>query len=282
MKTVTGFAFTTLLSATAGLSAMSVASAADLSAPEAMVIESAPSPIDVAFGVKFTTDYVFRGISQSNGNPAVQGYAELQAFDWIYAGIWSSSVQFPERRGLTDPAAEVDLYGGLRHTWDAFTLDVGGLYYYYPGEEKQFRGQKQIDYWEIYAKPTYAFGDFGTIGATVFWTSDFVGSGADATYLSAVAKVNVPLEAIPDVSFFVSGEFGKQWIKRNNYFSAAEDYLTWNVGVGATYKAITLDLRYSGADLSKSECVANSGARSWCGDRFMASLSFDTALSKLK
>ncbi|WP_020188187.1 TorF family putative porin [Methylopila sp. 73B] len=277
MKTVTGFALTTLLSATAGLSAMSVASAADLAAPEAMVIESAPSPIDVAFGVKFTTDYVFRGVTQSKGDPAVQGYAELQAFDWVYAGIWSSSVN----GFATDPAAEVDIYGGLRHTWDAFTLDVGGLYYYYPGEDTP-GPLKQLDYWEIYAKPSYAFGNFGSITGNVYWTSDFVNTGSDALYLSAIGKVNIPLDTIPDVGFYVSGEFGKQWIDRSRGFALAEDYLTWNLGVGATYKAATIEFRYSDSDLSRNECANNNGARWVCGDRYMVSLSFDTAFSKLK
>jgi uncharacterized protein (TIGR02001 family) len=270
-----------MIGAATGAVLVGNAYAADLAAPEAIVEAAVPSIWDVAFGVKLTSDYVFRGISQSNGNPAVQGYAELQVADWVYAGVWASSVDLPERRGLTDPAAEIDIYGGIRHSWDAFTLDVGGLYYWYPGENKQFPGQKQIDYWEIYAKPSYAIGDL-TIGATVYWTSDYVGSGANATFLSGTAKYNIAIDSMPDVSFYASGELGKQWIKRNSYFSTAEDYLTWNVGVGATYKAATLDLRYSGADLNKNECFANSGARSWCGDRFMASLSFDTAFSKLK
>ena len=277
MKIVTGFAFTTLLSAAASLSAMSVASAADLGYPEAAVIESAPSPIDVAFGVKFTTDYVFRGVTNSKGDPAVQGYAELQAFDWVYAGIWSSSVN----GFATDPAAEVDLYGGIRHTWDALTIDVGGLYYYYPGEEAP-GPLKQIDYWEIYAKPSYAFGNFGSITGNVYWTSDFVNTGSDALYLSAIGKVNIPLDVVPDTAFYVSGEIGKQWIDRSRGFALAEDYLTWNLGVGATYKAATVEFRYSDSDLSRNECLANNGARWVCGDRYMVSLSFDTAFSKLK
>ncbi|WP_103122774.1 TorF family putative porin [Methylopila sp. Yamaguchi] len=279
MKTVTGFAFTALLSATASLSALSVASAADLAAPEAAVIESAPSPIDVAFGVKFTTDYVFRGITQSDGDPAVQGYAELQAFDWVYAGIWSSSVN----GFVTDPSAEVDLYAGLRHTWDAFTLDVGGLYYYYPGEAgpKRF----QLDYWEIYAKPSYAIGDLASITGNVYWTSDYVNTGADATYLSAIAKVNLPVDSIPDVGFYVSGELGKQWIgKTSDKYGNVNlvNYLTWNAGIGATYKAATIEFRYSDSDLSRRDCFTNGNARYACGDRYMVSLSFDTAFSKLK
>ncbi|MGA0533741.1 TorF family putative porin [Hansschlegelia sp. KR7-227] len=281
MKKFSGLALKTLLGVAASAVIVGHASAADLAAPEPIVEAVVPSMWDVAFGVAGVTDYRFRGVSQSNQNPAVQGYFEVQAFDWIYAGVWGSSVDFPERRSLTDPAMEVDFYAGIRHTWDAFTIDAGGIYYYYPGEHKAFPGQKQIDYWEIYAKPSYSFGDFGSITGNIFWTSDFVNLGNDALYLSAIPKVNIPLASFPDLAFYVSGEIGKQWFKKSSLADPV-DYLTWNVGAGVTYKAMTLDVRYSDTDLKKSECYTNTAARSWCGDAIVAKLSFDTAFSKLK
>ena len=79
------------------------------------------------------------------------------------------------------------------------------------------------------------------------------------------------------------------------------DYNTWNIGVGFTYKVLTLDLRYSDSDLSKGNCnaftsdftaggTANptainpSGVGSnWCGATFIAKLSADlTAMTSLK
>lgn len=287
MMKFSGVAVGTLMCA-AGLSVAGAASAADLAAPEAAIIETAPSPIDVAFGVKFTSEYVFRGVQQADKGPAVQGYAEVQAFDWIYAGVWASSVKFPQGYGFSDPAAEIDVYGGLRHTWDAFTLDIGGLYYWYPGEANlAFVGgvpikPAHVDYWEIYAKPSYAFGDLGSIGATVFWTADWVNSGADATYASVVGKLNVPYEIYPEVGMYVSGEFGKQWAGKTDGGFNLPNYLTWNAGFGFTYKAITVDFRYTDSDLSKRECAGFSGVSTWCGDRYMVGVSFDTALSKLK
>ncbi|WP_261405576.1 TorF family putative porin [Chenggangzhangella methanolivorans] len=84
------------------------ATAADLAAPEPAVIAEVPSVIDVAFGVAGVTDYTFRGLSQSQSDPAIQGYAELQAYGF-YAGVWASSVQF-NQPFQTDPSAEVDFY----------------------------------------------------------------------------------------------------------------------------------------------------------------------------
>lgn len=259
------------------LLATSPASAADLAAAE-----EAPSLFDVAFGVKLTSDYTDRGYTNSAGGPAVQGYVELSAFDWVYAGVWGSSVSYPTSRDLTDPAAEIDYYGGFRHTWDSFTLDVGGLYYDYPKETLPFPGAKEIDYWELTAKPSYEFGDFGSITGFVAWTSDYANTGSNSTFILGTAKVNVPVASLPDFGFYVSAELGYQWLGKSEADFNPKNYLTWSAGGGFTYKAMTIDLRYTGADLTRSQCFGVSGARSWCGDRFMASVAFDTTLSALK
>lgn len=232
----------------------------------------APSFYDVAFGVKLTNDYILRSVSQSNGKPAVQGYAELTLFDWVYAGIWGSNVDF----GASNPSMELDFWGGLRHSFGPLTLDVGYIDVNYTSELKNAH---KMDFWKIYGIAKYALTDWLTVGANIYWTSDFVGFGVDGTHSAAFARIDLPgLSTLPDVKFYVSGEFGRQWVAKN----FAPDHNFWNLGGGATYKAMTLDLRYTGASLSKRECALFIGDRNSCGDRFMASLSFDTSLSKLK
>lgn len=276
MKGLSGLALKALTGVALGAMLVGSASAADLAAPEPAVVAEVPSMIDVAFGVAGVTDYRFRGITNSKKDPAIQGYAELQIADWVYAGVWGSSVNFP--RPLSDPSMEIDFYGGIRHSFDFFSIDIGGLYYYYPGEAKFAR---ETDYWELYAKPAVSFGDFGSITGNIYWTSDFVNLGNDALYLSVIPKVNVPLAAFPDLSFYVSGELGKQWFDKSR-LANPRDYVTWNIGAGVTYKAMTLDVRYSDTDLNKRECALNTGVRGWCGDAVVGKISFDTSLSKLK
>ncbi|MFS8037359.1 TorF family putative porin [Xanthobacter sp. AM11] len=284
------------------------ASAADLSVPVKAPAPEPAAPLwDVAFGAKLATDYVFRGISQTDGNPAIQGYAELRLFDWIYGGVWMSNVDFPTSAGLTDAAAEVDLYGGLRHTWGGLTLDVGYVYYYYPGEiapNSLALGvpAANLDYWEIYFKPTYVINDVFTVGGNLYYTDSYAGSGSDGTYLSGTLKVDFSKwSVVKDVGVYVSGEVGYQWLGETdfgNIFAANYElpsYATWNVGLAFTYKAATLDLRYYGSELSGTPafvpglgvnatgtCGAISGLSNACGDRFVASLSFDTSLNALK
>ena len=280
-------ALKTLAGVAAGALIAGSASAADLAVEPAPIAE-VPSVIDIAFGVAGLTDYVFRGISQTRNDPSVQGYAELQAYGF-YAGVWGSNVQF-NANGYSDPSSEIDFYGGYRTTLGPVGIDVGGLYYYYPGERSRsgggFTNIRETDYWEIYAKPSFTVLDVVSITGNGYWTSDYVNTGADAFYLSVLPKVNIPVTAFPDLGFYVSGEFGKQWIKKTTVFDAGDfnqpDYLTWNIGGGVTYKAMTLDVRYSDTDLKRGECIGFTGFSKSCDERIVGKISFDTSFSKLK
>jgi uncharacterized protein (TIGR02001 family) len=279
MNKFMGRAVKTLAGVAAGALIAGSASAADLAAPEPAVAAEVPSVVDVAFGVAGVSDYTFRGLSQTHNDPAVQGYAELQAYGF-YAGVWGSSVS----DFATDPSMEVDFYGGYRTTIGTFGIDIGGLYYWYPGETTPL-GTKQLDYWELYAKPSITVFDVVSLTGNFYWTTDYVNLSGDGYYLSVIPKVSIPLESFPDLGFYVSGELGKQWVKNEKLFGARDflnDYLTWNIGAGVTYKAMTLDVRYSDTDLKKGECFNYTGFTNSCDERVVVKLSFDTALSKLK
>ena len=97
----------------------------------------APSPFDIAFGAVIQSDYNFRGVSQSDRGPSVGAYVEPQfntAFGTLYVGVAGYSIEWPSAPGyfFSDPAAEIDIYGGWRKTWGAFSLDLCVLYYYNP------------------------------------------------------------------------------------------------------------------------------------------------------
>lgn len=272
----------TLLSLCVGIlmsASAPIAYAADLAATPAPA--PATPPIDLAFGMKLANDYVFRGIDQSNGHFAAQGYLEARLFDFAYAGVWTSNVSFPTEFGLTNPSAEIDLYGGLRHTWGALTLDVGGLYYEYPSQTI-LPGQVSINYYEVYFKPTYVINDTFTVGGNLYVTSNYVNTGSGGTYLSGTLKANLPpILPFKDVATYISGEVGEEFLGTARNGVDLPSYTTWNVGIGATWNVMTLDLRYSGASLTHRECSIVSGVSNWCGNRFIASLAIDTTLLTL-
>src|SRR3954471_11296615 len=89
-------------------------------------------PWDFAFGSALMSDYIFRGVTQSNHQPSVSAYFEprynvtkdLQ----LYIGAAGESISFTNRA-----AAEIDIYGGIRPTFGAFAFDIGAWGYLYPG-----------------------------------------------------------------------------------------------------------------------------------------------------
>src|SRR6195952_456941 len=109
------------------------AMAADMAVKGVKAPAPAPfDPWDIAFGSAIMTDYVFRGVTQSNHQGSVAAYFEprynvtkdLQ----LYVGVAGESISFPTRA-----AAEIDIYGGIRPTFGMFAFDVGAWGYLYPG-----------------------------------------------------------------------------------------------------------------------------------------------------
>jgi uncharacterized protein (TIGR02001 family) len=273
-------------------------------AAAAVAAPAAPPPWDIAFGGAIMTDYNFRGVSQSNRGPSAGAYFEPQfntPMGQFYLGLAGWSIDWPSgtNYGFTDPAAEIDYYGGWRYTWGQLSVDIGTIYYYYPKE--QFNGFTQdSDFWEVYGKVSYAFTKDLTIGGNVFYTPDLLnysetwnGSDVDAVYASVTGKWVTPW-TWGDLGAYISGELGHWWIDDKNWITSATlpntdpSYTYWNVGLALTYKALTLDLRYHGTDQSVRDCnsflVVSPGNKSsnWCNETFVASLKFDTTLSALK
>ncbi len=280
-----------LVAAGLALGAAAPGFAADLSVkakPAAAAPAPAPAPFDILFGTAFTTDYELRGVSQSAHKGAVQGYTELdyKPSDWLtlYSGVWGSSLY----TGFAD--AEFDFSGGARFSRGNFGLDLGYVFYDYPGGKPNGFGS----FGEFYAKPSYKFNDWLTIAGVVDGGNNFndkvtllppwVGNG-DAYYYSGNAVVTLPWSPMAGVTVSLNPEVGHQ-----SYGSGPKanlgvaDYNWWDVGLDFNYKAITLDLRYWDTDVSAptaAQCITTTGTDA-CSSRFVAMLKFDTALSALK
>jgi uncharacterized protein (TIGR02001 family) len=181
-----------------------------------------------SFNVGANTDYVFRGVSQTDEDPSVFGGVDLTIGSIGYAGVWASNVDFGNG---TD--AEVDVYAGVKPVVGPVTLDLGVIYYGYLDSPN---GSHQA-YWEGKAAASVTAGPT-TLGAAVYYSPDFFGGTDDAVYVEANAAI-----AIPDTKFSVSGALGHQQVK------GPFDYTTWNAGVGfALTDHIGLDVRYFDTD----------------------------------
>ncbi len=255
--------------------------AADMPVKAVKAPIAAPSPWDIAFGTAFTTDYELRGVSQSNHKAAVQGYFEVDytANDWLklYAGIWGSSLASYNANAEIDPSA------GVRLTFGNFGLDLGYVYYYYPDGTAGTNAYGSFG--EFYAKPSYKFNDWLTVGATIDGGNNFnngyliVGS-KNAGFYSGNAVITLPITLPYGIVASINPEIGRQWYKCTGCVS----YTYWDVGLDFAYKAVTLDLRYWGTNAPSTAYVSPAafGSRNLADNRFVATLKFDTTLSALK
>jgi len=287
--------------------------AADIVTKAPKKVEAGPtSCFDVAFGGGIQSDYNFRGISQSDKGPGVFAYVEprcnITKDIQLYAGIWGWSTKLP-----TAPTGEFDLYGGIRPTFGPVAFDFGFMYYWYPNETQLFFanptltavsptnfgfGQftvKDSDQWEVYGKVTWTATDWLALGAYVYYTPNWLGSGANGTYAGGNVKVTLPSAWFPsDWGVYVSGDAAHYWLGTFTAFGAPfdlPDYTQWNLGVAVTYKIFTFDLRYYDTDLSRQNCFlltsdpsgVATGQSKWCDATIIGKFSFDlTAMTNLK
>ncbi len=281
--------------AVAALLVAAPAFAADLGkkkapAPAPVVV----SPWDFTVGGGLTSNYLFRGISQSNNAASVNANAELRytfSDTWAaYVGTAGSSVKLTDQD--QSPNMELDAMGGVRGTFGAFSTDVGAIAYIYPGLKTPSIGNgpnspvfpTNPTFYEGYVKLGYNVTETISLGANAFYSPSFLDTGASGTYLSATAKWTLPMD------FALSGEFGHQYLGTTDskHFNTANvarynmpDYNYWNAGISYSYKFATLDLRYHATDMSKNECANitmgtnGSGTQSkYCGTAVVGTISF--------
>ena len=107
-------------------------------APAEPAAPAAADPGPLTANITLTNDYRYRGISQSNFQPAIQGGFDYAHESGFYIGNWNSSISWisdtASAMGKSSSAPiEMDFYAGYKHDWSkGFIADVGVLQYYYP------------------------------------------------------------------------------------------------------------------------------------------------------
>jgi uncharacterized protein (TIGR02001 family) len=92
----------------------------------------APTPdFTITGNAGLFSSYRFRGIDQTFGKPAIQGGLDFSHVSGFYLGNWDSNVN--QGAGYPGGNIEMDFYGGWKKTWGDWGIDLGALYYYYPG-----------------------------------------------------------------------------------------------------------------------------------------------------
>ncbi|MDX1484169.1 MAG: TorF family putative porin [Alphaproteobacteria bacterium] len=242
-----------------------VAIAFSFSAKAAELISEKDVNGKISANVGMVTEYFFRGITQTDKKPAVQGGLDFAHNSGIYIGTWGSNVDFDAG---TEETIEVDLYGGWSGELGSskVTLDVGAIYYWYPGSNGP-SGPPATDYefWEVYAGLSKDFG-FASASAKLSYSPDYFNESGDATYVDV--SVDVPVGKY----FTLNLHGGYQWIDDNTQFGA-DDYFDYLVGVSFSLIGLDFQVAWVGTDLDDSGSSGSSTCFRDSCDALIASVS---------
>ncbi|WP_176592066.1 TorF family putative porin [Sphingobium sp. EM0848] len=223
-----------------GLSAPVLACAlAALSAP-AFAEDAPSSDLTVSGNAAVVTDYRFRGISQTDKRVALQGGITVTHSSGFYVSTWGSSIDDYVANGSDQ---ELDLIGGYSKTIGAATVDVGVLYYYYPGSHGA-----NTDFVEPYASIKGTFGP-ATAKVTVNYAPkqralsiDGGLTKKDNVYLAGDLTASIPKTPL-GVSAHLGHNFGPSLLT-----FADKGYTDWNIGATYTWGHLTLGVSYVDTD----------------------------------
>ncbi|HEX7800735.1 MAG TPA: TorF family putative porin [Asticcacaulis sp.] len=223
----------TLLVAAVALSALFAGSAA-------MAQDNAAGSL--TFNIAATSNYVWRGVTQTNNGAAVQGGADYSK-GIFYAGTWLSNVDWG-----TSTNTEADFYMGVTPKVGNYGFDFGVIYYTYPGHDDADKGSVG----ELKAAVNHTMGK-GTIGAAMYLPTE---SLEDPYYeVNASYPLTDKLTLSGAVGNYESGAYS--YTDGAGQLINATGYTTENIGVTyALTQKLGLDLRWTNASRLPSTFAA--------------------------
>jgi uncharacterized protein (TIGR02001 family) len=195
-----------------------------------LLFAAGASQAQVTGTVTATTDYDFRGISQTQEDPALQASVDWADDSGLYVGAWASNVDFG-----TEADYEVDLYAGFTGEFqEGFGWDVGFVYYYYLPDDDNF------EYPEIYFGVNYQMVD-----AKVWYSNDYSGTDESTFYLEANANFELP----EGFGLLVhAGHTTGDGIEASYGPELGDNYTDWAVGVTKSWANFDFELKYVDTD----------------------------------
>lgn len=228
-----------------------------LLAPAAQAIElSQDLSLELYAGIY--SDYRTRGISQTQNDPALQGSATLLHSSGLYAGVWSSNVDFGS--GI-HTRQEVDYYAG--YYWqinDDIALDLSYIDYAYPKQSDLNYGEYHVEF--------NAYGAF--LGGN--YSDDLAG---DQSYLYSYLgyRAKLPLELGLELRYGQVDYKDSAWLGTNFELERRDHYGEWEAKLTHSQFDLDWSLSYVDTDLSKSECAYYNGFDDVCSSTLVVGVS---------
>ncbi|MDQ8020264.1 MAG: TorF family putative porin [Moraxellaceae bacterium] len=204
--------------------------ATTLSAP----VLAQESPHSVTGNLAFVNNYFYRGLTQTDDKPALQGGFDYAHTSGFYLGTWATNVSWLDASGKS--SLEWDVYGGYKLAVGPVTLDFGALQYFYPGS--QVEGATDADTLELYAAATWKWftAKYSYAVTDLFGVTDSEGSYYPELNFSADVGAG----------FIAAAHVGRQHIENGT------SYNDWKLGVSKeVFSGFTVGAYYVDTDISK-------------------------------
>jgi uncharacterized protein (TIGR02001 family) len=231
-------------------------------------VEPAKPEPDFTFtgNIGIFSQYVFRGVSQTNEKPAVQGGFDLAHKSGFYVGTWASNISWlSDATPSVSASMEWDMYGGYKGSLPAdFGYDLGVLYYYYPGSYPG-HGYTKPDTLELYAALSWKFLSLKYSYSADNKTFGFPNSrGSD--YIDLTANYDI-IEKVNDIigKVTLTGHVGHQTFKHSGDFN----YTDWKVGASTEVYGVTVGVYYTDTN-ARQELYTNPFGKKIADSQFVA------------
>jgi len=220
-------------------SALSLLLVGNVFAQDEAAADESTGAWEISADFALTSDYVFRGVSQSQEEAAIQAGLNFEHESGFYTGIWGSSVDFtadstlPEDEDGAD--VEVDAFVGygfdIAEDWGG---DVQLVRYFYPGSNPGV----DYDYNELIGALSYK----ELITATIGWSNDVFATREDGLYLGLNGSYELPWWGLS-----LTGEIGTYDIDK---LDGGDDfnYMHYGLGVSRAFGPVTASLNWANTD----------------------------------
>lgn len=220
-----------------------------------------PAPDHTLTGnIGLFSQYIFRGLTQTNEEPALQGGMDYSHKSGFYAGTWGSNVSWLRDTATSGPppagyraggSLELDIYGGFKGAFGKSDLgyDVGLLYYWYPGDEMP--GANSADTLELYGALSWKW-ITGKLSYSLKDKTFGVGDSRGTYYLDLTAAFPIPNTKLTAIAHYGMQEFEGNTAGVSN--DSVASYKDWKLGLNYSLpKDFTIGVFYTDTDMTAAQ-----------------------------
>ena len=238
-----------MLTSVRGLTAATLLAGSAFLAAPAMAQDAG---VEVSANASIVSQYRFRGVDLSGGDPAIQGGIDVASSSGFYVGTWGSSI---DEDTVGFGHTELDLYGGWSGSLtDSVSVDIGAIAYIYPNA-----GPGDFDYYEGYASASFAIGPAeATLGMAYAPEQDSLG-GDDNLYVYSDLGIGIPDTPVSlgyTDGFLTFTDNGKAW----DYSVGLDVALNEKVSAGVAYVGAQGDYAPGDYNFTRGSVVLTLGA----------------------